>query len=272
MQVRPFYITKPNIKHYAKNDTKQSDISFGEHIDLQRLRYHFPKITESCFFRRGLDFQKPSDNFGHVADVLKAVFCYQGNRYPKKMLVAGVGNSQEPYSYLAIINSQVPGKSLYDVVDMYTVDLQTLPDCRKLFKYSIYNSKTPINYAKNSFVTDNKHTVNNHSPVSRIQNSIYYYILRVYNNIKKSKWETPIQDAIRTYDDNFFEIISANNILPYVKLISGDKVCSEVLREMYRCTSHGGYIITDPKEYRFTRESGILEKMIKIEDGIYKKV
>ncbi len=271
MYISPLYITSPNRNTYLQNNTKRANINFGEHIDLERLRYHFPKVTESCFYRRGLNFDKPSEAFGHVANVLKAVFSTD-SKFPKKMLIAGVGNSKEPYSYLAIINSQLNGKSLYDTVDMYSVDLQKLPDCRTLFKSSVYNSSEPITYAKQSFITDDKHIIDNNKPINRVQNSIYYYMLRAYNNPTKAKWETPIQQAIKTYDSNFFEIISANNILPYVKLTSGDKACAEVLQEMHRCTTPGGYIITDPKIYRFTKESGILEKMQKIEDGIYKKI
>lgn len=273
MQIRPLYVTiNSNIKHCKQENKKQTNLSFGEHFDLQRLRNHFPKVTESCFFRRGKNFNNPSDEFQQVVDVLKSVFSSEENIKPKKMLIAGVGNSQEPYSYLAIINSQNPKKSLYNIVDMYTVDLQSLPNCRTLFKNSIYNSQEPIKYAKQSFITDNKHNIDKNTPINRVQNSIYYYILRVYNNIRKAKWETPIQNAIKSYDDNFFEVISANNILPYVKLTNGDKVCTNVLNEMYRCIVPGGYLITDPQVYRFTKKSIILEKMNKIADGIYKKI
>ena len=270
MYITPLNLLNPTIKQYSQNNKKQLSISFGDHFDLQRLKYHFPKVTESCFFRRGDDFNSPSSNFLHVENVLKNVFSKDSN-YPKRMLIAGIGNSQEPFSYLAIINSQYPQKPLNKLVDMYAVDLQSLPDCRTLFKNSIYNLPTPIVYGEQSFIKDEKHHIKDNAPISRVKNSIYYYLLRVYNNFQKSKWETPIQDAIRTYDDNFFEIISANNILPYVKLISGDKECSNVLKEMYRCLAPGGYLITDPKVYRFTENSGILEKMEKIEEGIYKK-
>lgn len=270
MHIRPLYPANPNIKQHSQNNKKQTSISFGDHLDLLRLKYHFPKVTESCFFRRGANFKAPSNDFEHVVKVLKTVFS-TGKEYPKKMLIAGIGNSKEPFSYLAIINSLFPQKPLNELIDMYTVDLQSLPNCRTLFKNSIYNSKEPISYGKQSFITDEKHNIESNIPINRVANPIYYYLLRVYNNFQKSKWETPIQTAIKTYDDNFFEIISANNILPYVKLISGDKASAEVLREMYRCMIPNGYLITDPKVYKFTKASGILEKMQKVEDGIYRK-
>lgn len=262
-------INSYDIKKYSQNK-KPASVCFGDHRDLARLRYHFPKVTQSCFFRRGDDFSSPSSDFKHVANVLKTVFS-KDIKTLKRMLIAGIGNSQEPFSYLAVINSQNPQKPLNEIVDMYAVDLQSLPNCRTLFKNSIYNADKPINYAEKSFITDDKHFIKNDIPINRVKNSIYYYLLRVYNNFQKSKWETPIQTAIKTYDDNFFDIISANNILPYVKLTSGDKASSDVLREMHRCLTPGGYLITDPKIYRFTKDSGILEKMQKIENGIYKK-
>lgn len=104
----------------------------------------------------------------------------------------------------------------------------------------------------------------------RVNDEVFNFVEKTYNNPQKSKWDSRIQEAILDYPDNNFDIISANNVLPY---IVSEKESEQTIRNIVRTLKPNGYFITDP--YEFTRHAKVLsacDNMKKTNTGIYQKL
>ena len=264
---------KNNYTRNVGKSTNERYISFCSHPEYYELsKQHYVKA--SSYFRRGMEYGAPSNNFQDVVDIFKKEFGGFSLR-PKKMLIAGIGDSQEPFSYLATIKNIIGHRPLNMVVDLHTVDIQSRPTKTDLYVNSFYDydGKLP-EFAKNSFVKmydvedlRRKYLYQD----TRVKDNIFNYLYNTYKNPQKAKWDTRLQDAIKTYPDESFDIISANNILPYIYVKHPEQTVPAI-QNIYRCLKVGGYFITDPHGYKYYEESGILDKMKKVYPGIFKKV
>lgn len=237
---------------------------FKAHPEFEALKKGY-NVTASSFFRHSQYYGSPDVEFLDVQRAITGVFQPQ-QKDPKKILIAGIGNSQEPFSFLAVINNLLGKKPLKNGVDMYFVDLQSQPKKSELFKQSFYDSHGAPPFAPESFVEDRKNNVAVNF-VFRVKDEIYKYLCKAYSNSKKSKWETKIQDAIRTYPDESFDIISMNNILGY---IAKQEERNEVFEHATRCLKKDGVLITDPYKNYLDTYSG-LSGMKEWAEGIFKK-
>ena len=136
--------------NYYKKDKKNNNIKFKAHPDFDKLA-KVSNITASSYFRRGPVYGSPSDKYEEIVDIFKNLLTKE-NKLPQKMLIVGIGNSQEPFSYLATIQDIIKDKNLKSVLDLYTVDLQSKPTTQKLFYDSFYDDKFEPIYAQSSFV------------------------------------------------------------------------------------------------------------------------
>ena len=83
------------------NNTKTyRPITFKAHPDFEKLVRNYD-VTASSFFRRGPYYGSTSEEFVDVEKILSSIFQSLGE--PKTMLIAGIGDSQEPFSYLAVL-------------------------------------------------------------------------------------------------------------------------------------------------------------------------
>ena len=102
----------------------------------------------------------------------------------------------------------------------------------------------------------------------RVNDEIFDFLEKTYNNSQKSKWDSRIQDVIQTYPDNQFDIISANNVLPY---IMGTEI-PQTVKNIVRVLKPNGYFITDLYENLLhIRQINSSENMKKVNSGIYQK-
>ena len=189
----------------------------------------------------------------------------------KSILIVGIGRSQEPFSYLASIKELIKDKKLKDVLNLQTVDLQAKPTKNILLSCTHYGGfwgKEPI-FAKSSFI---KYAQMYGDTVLqtgfRVNDEIFDYLYKTYNNKSKSKWATRIQDDIKNYPDNSFDVLSMNNVLGYIE---DDDEYYSTIKNMPRIVKPNGFIITDTICENLFQKVGVDKMLTKISAGIFKK-
>ena len=106
----------------------------------------------------------------------------------------------------------------------------------------------------------------------RVNDEVFEFLEKTYDNPQKSNWDSRIQDIIQTYPDNKFDIISANNVIPYITALSRSEAALTI-KHMIRTLKPNGYIITDPYKNEYhVREITNSNKMKEIFSGIYQKI
>lgn len=251
-----------NNSHF--NSKKQ--ISYKAHPDYIRLAKDY-NVNASSFFRRGDFYGSPSDEFVDVINILRSIF-EKINFPPKRMLIAGIGNSQEPFSLLAVIKSLIKDSPLESALELHIVDLQSKPSDRKLLEQSYFDN--PImalpSYAKGSFIKDDgeKYGLESYKRF-RVNDDIFDFLKQTYNNQKKSHWNSRIQDAVKNFNDTQFDIVSINNTLGYI----GDKnAVTDTLNHINRILRKDGVFITDP----YRKCDNLRTTMVEEYKGIYRKL
>ena len=242
------------------------------HPDFYALKKEGLEILASSYFRRGACYGSPSDEFVDVINSLKIFF--NDNTLPSikdnkvKMLVGGIGESQEPFSLLATIKYLIGKENINDVLDMYTVDLQGKPQKNTLFKQSFYSIWEP-RFVKSSFVTDDatKYDLPEYKTY-RVSDDIYEYLLNTYNNPEKSKWKSRIQDTLKEYPDEEFDIISINNTLGYIR---NTNELADSVENIYRTLKPVGIFISDNR-LRLYNKIFTPENSKEIYPGIFQKL
>ena len=259
MRISP--ITTSYNNFYRNNHTQRT--TFKAHPDFDELSQKYD-VTASSFFRRGPLYGVASPEFIDVVQVFKDVFKSDSKQ---NMLIVGIGESQEPFSYLATIKSLYPNKKLTDILNLKTVDLQSKPSSQQLFSDSYYEYRYQPDFAQSSFVTDVRRGIKYPSSYSyyRVNDEIFKFLDDTYKN--NSLWDTRVQDAIKTFPDSEYDVISINNTLGYLP----DKDTRiDTVKNIHRTLKKGGTFITDP-HYGFIEEANLSDAFTKCANGIYKK-
>ena len=251
----------------ANSYVQKKSPSFCAHPDFYALRRNYD-VTASSYFRRGQAFGSPCDSFADIVMTFSKIFSRPFIK-PQKMLIAGIGDSQEVFSYLAVIKRMLNQANIKDSVDLNIIDLQSKPTDKNLRINSFYDhSHAPDRFAQDSFIKDTTDYGQKWYQEYRVKDDIFELVKDTYRNKKKSKWNSRVQEAIKSYDDESFDIISSNNTLGYIR---DEKQIYETLRQMYRCLKRGGYLIVDP-HYTYIAKAGLSDKFSYIFDGIYQKL
>lgn len=189
----------------------------------------------------------------------------------KSILIVGIGRSQEPFSYLASIKELIKDKKLKDVLNLQTVDLQAKPTKNILLSCTHYGGfwgKEPM-FAKSSFIKYAQMYCDTVLQTGfRVNDEIFDYLYKTYNNKSKSKWATRIQDDIKNYPDNSFDVLSMNNVLGYIE---DDDEYYSTIKNMPRIVKPNGFIITDTICENLFQKVGVDKMLTKISAGIFKK-
>ena len=249
---------------------------------------------QSCYFRRGA-VVLASKAYEDIENLFYEIF--KTGDYIRNMLTIGVGKSQEPFSHLATIKGILKNRLLSKNLDLNTIDLQPKPseqDLKMQSFWDLHDYENCPEFAKESFVKDTfKHwlDISEEKPEKidplyyfipskpkkpqpptlyyRVNDEIFEFLKNTYNNPQKSKWNSAVQDVIKDYPDNKYNIIAANNTLGY---IMDDTEFVDTHRHIVRILRQNGYLITDP--YGFEQkvvESGVMDNMEEVYKGIYKK-
>lgn len=239
--------------------------TFKAHPDFDELSKDY-EIKASSYFRRGLFYGSPSDKYQDIVNVFQDIFTNDAKI--KKMLIGGIGDSQESFSYLATIKQIIKDRRLRDALDLRIIDLQSKPTTKKLFKDSFFDHSWEPRYALSSFVIDKDNYESFDTCYYRVNDEIFNFLKMTYNDSHKSHWDTRIQEDIKNYPTESFDIISMNNTLPYIR--DQEKI-DETLRHIYRILKPNGIFITDPCLYSNMEMSNVRKNCIEIAEGIYKK-
>lgn len=248
------------------HNRRKSDISFKSHPDFIELSKRY-NITASNYFRRGQFYGSACEEFQDVVSLFTRIF--GGNLSREcKMLIAGIGNSQEPFSYLAVIKNIIQKKKIKKVLDLNIVDLQSEPIRQKLFKDSFFEFPHMPDYAADSFVLENKYKKNDSEiRYYRVNNEIFDYLYSVYHNPKKSQWDTRVQDAVKNYQSDKFDVISINNTLGYIQ---DRQERTQTFINIGRVLKKDGFLITDPHYKNFV-DVDLSGEFNELGWGIFKK-
>ena len=260
------------ITHVKKNILtveNYNEVTKKAHPDFYEISQYNLSLRASSFFRRGVVLGETS-YFKDIIDVFSTLFNKNTND-KKSILIVGIGRSQEPFSYLASIKELIKDKKLKDVLNLQTVDLQAKPTKNILLSCTHYGGfwgKEPM-FAKSSFV---KYAQMYGDTVLqtgfRVNDEIFDYLYKTYNNKAKSKWATRIQDDIKNYPDNSFDVLSMNNVLGYIE---DDDEYYSTIKNMPRIVKPNGFIITDTICENLFQKVGVDKMLTKISDGIFKK-
>ena len=246
-----------------------NEVTKKAHPDFYEISQYNLSLRASSFFRRGVVLGETS-YFKDVIDVFSTLFNKNTND-KKSILIVGIGRSQEPFSYLASIKELIKDKKLKDVLNLQTVDLQAKPTKNILLSCTHYGGfwgKEPM-FAKSSFI---KYAQMYGDTVLqtgfRVNDEIFDYLYKIYNNKSKSKWATRIQDDIKNYLDNSFDVLSMNNVLGYIE---DDDEYYSTIKNMPRIVKPNGFIITDTICENLFQKVGVDKMLTKISAGIFKK-
>lgn len=260
------------ITHIKKNILtveNYNEVTKKAHPDFYEISQYNLSLRASSFFRRGVVLGETS-YFKDIIDVFSTLFNKNTND-KKSILIVGIGRSQEPFSYLASIKELIKDKKLKDVLNLQTVDLQAKPTKNILLSCTHYGGfwgKEPM-FAKSSFI---KYAQMYGDTVLqtgfRVNDEIFDYLYKTYNNKSKSKWATRIQDDIKNYPDNSFDVLSINNVLGYIE---DDDEYYSTIKNMPRIVKPNGFIITDTICENLFQKVGVDKMLTKISDGIFKK-
>ena len=289
MNVRPISNNNLYVHKYNAGINRAKNVSFTHHPDFE----NFEKVFEdyyyqtavyrfdpafSTYFRRGNILNKDYDNdFNKVQKAFEDVWMRTDK---PKMLVVGIGRSQEPFSYLTMISELAVDKKLEDCIDMHIVDLQSMPDRETLFKDSFYDRADIPRLGLKGFVYDDRENAYRQSRIFpdnksryRVNDELFEYLWNTYSNTEKSKWETRIQEAIKEYPKESFDIISINNVIPWIRT-QEDRVT--VMKDCVDCLKSGGVLVTDPYAFPFGEidyfnNDRIINDCKKMGDGLYVK-
>ncbi len=253
-----------NYQNNYYNDKFANKTTFKAHPDFDAIS-QVCNITVSGYFRRGGFYGLPNQEFVDIIKVFNKFFG-KDMQNKVKMLIGGIGNSQEPFSYLAVIKNLIGNRKISDVVELYIVDLQSRPDKKTLMQQSFYDHPGEPFYVRDSFVKDNSEKYN--LPLYRkyrVNDEIRSYLETVYNDNEKSRWETRLQEAMFGYSTGAFDIISINNTLMY---INDNSAKDSTIKNAVRTLKPKGVFITDP---HLDYSNALNKNVDEIAKGIYQK-
>jgi len=262
-----------NHNKYKINQHKQSqnmsNVVFCARPEYENLSNIYHRPRESGYFRReGGYIQTYLDEckgtFQDVIDVLKFVY---GHEAKPKVLVAGIGKAEEPFSILAVAKDLYKRKKIEDIIDLNCVDLQPKIHDAELIESSYIPYGMEPKYAESSFVTVKRQGRNYLE--SKVMPEVFEYVRNVFNNPEKTKFNTKIEEFAQVSKSNDFDFISLNQVLMY---INDKKAQINLMENLTRMLKWFGVLVTDKSDNLFREQFKCLEKFKNINPGIWLKV
>lgn len=265
--INPSYSNSYNRNYKPTLPKVQPQMSFKAHPDFIELSKAYD-VTASSYFRRGPFYGSPSDRFQDIVNVFKRIFTPNFSE-PKKMLIVGIGDSQETFSHLATIKNVRQDRPLSGLVDLHIIDLQSKPAPEKIRECSFFEYTYKPDFAPDSFILDKNNTSYHFYRCYRVLDEILDFVQNAYANTKNSKWETRLQEALPEYKPETFDIISINNTLSYIR---DDATRHQAVQDTLKALKMNGIYITDPWADTRLKCAGVAESFEKLYDGIYRKI
>jgi len=246
--------TKPNF----------GGISFGSRPEYDYYDKNY-EVRASNYFRRGQFYGSQKEEFKDVVNAIKLVM--SENKKPK-ILIAGVGEAQEPFSFLAVIKDQLGWKPLKDAIELNCVDLQPKISNGALNSYSYLDCVESPLFAKKSFdyITQPEYKSYFHY---KAKPEIFDYLKEVFNNPEKTKWDTKIEEFAAISPEKSYNMISINNTLGYIEETNAVKTTMENISKMLK---KDGILITDIYDAFYKETFNCLKDFKNLNPGIWKKM
>lgn len=249
--INNFANTNNQKKYISKSHT-----SFCAHPNYTKFMDKFEtRFQASCYFRRDGEL----NGFSDISLMLKEL--YSRVKKPKTLIV-GVANAQEPFSYLAEIKHLNQNEKLKNIIDLHCVDLKPKISEQDLERNSYFDGYELI-FGKTSFETKNEYSR------PKIKSEIFTYLKKVFNNPKKTKWDTPIEEFSASTKDKDFDLISINNVLCY---ILDDRKKVKTMENLCKMIKKDGYLITDRFDQIYKEDYPCLVGFKNINPGIWQKL
>lgn len=255
----------PATKHLAKASPK---ISFCARPEYDYLDKNY-EVRASNFFRRGQAYLSQSEKFADVEKTIKLVF--KQEKKPK-ILIVGIGKAQEPFSFLAVINSFLKGKNLNKALDMHCVDLQPKISDKDLMGYSYFDAGLKPDFAIDSFdyeIINEPNYIYSSRYKYKVKPNIFEYLKKVFNNPIKTKWDTKIQDFSKTAPAKTYDLISINNTLGY---ISNKEEVIQTMENLSNMLKKNGILITEVYDDWYKELFPCLKDFKNLMPGIWQKL
>lgn len=233
--------TKTFEKNTKKLNKEESPITNNTRLyenrkNLANARPEFKKLLEensitgpltSGFFRNEMGRK--------YEDVIAALKMSINSEQPTKMLIVGVGEAQEPFSYLAVLKDLQQDKSLDEIVDLNCVDIQPQMSNQELRQYACLEKAETPKFALKSFEQTNE-------GLYKVKENFIEYLQRTFNDKSKTHWNTSVNEYTANCPREKYNLISMNHVLMYIE----DKSIKEkIINDVAKIMKPGGIFITD---------------------------
>lgn len=177
-----------------------------------------------------------------------------------KMLIVGVSNAQEPFSYLALMNELKKHAKTKNYLDLHCVDIQPKIKKSDLNTCSYYLNKETMDFINiKEYVGSPKYSPPPPFSVDsfdydpnkgkfKIKEYLFNFLQKTFDNPKKTSWETDVvlyaKSEVKKYPEQY-DIISCNQVLRY---LSNNRNQKNTLRNLFDLLKPGGYLIAKGPE------------------------
>lgn len=253
-----FNTINPNNRKQLNLARSMSKITFCARAEYESLPNIYFDPLMSTFFRRGV-YPVQSIMF---KDVIKAINKIYSQTLKSKILMVGLGRGEEPLSFLAVIKDKFQDKPLESVVEMNCVDLQPQIHDETLMEDAHLPIFAKPKFAKNSF------DINCISGSYYVKNDIINYLLNIFKDTQKTKWDTQIQEFGAICPKETYNLISMNNVLLY---ITNEEAKVNTMEKVSQMLKPKGILVTDMnKDYK--NRFKCLQNFKKLAPGIWQKL
>lgn len=233
-----------------KNKQKITFAARKEYVDYDNSF----DVRASNWFRRSRFYGPQSEDFQHIINTLADIY---KNKLKINLLIVGIGQGQEPLSFLTSIKALNPRKKLKNVVNLSCVDLQPKDLDEKEWKIS--------NFDKDDTYFPQMFTKNPNDYCGYPLTEISDYYRNTLNDPAKSKFDTFAIEFARESKPKIYDVVSCNNTLIYGK---SRREGLQSLRGLAKIVKTGGVLITDA----FVEFDKVLSKNFKkLYPGIHRK-
>ena len=232
---------KRNIVSFCASDIKSDSAPLIKSNSSDFVDINKGLVKTSAFFRRGSNGYSNNEAFKNIIDAIKPIFSSVSK---PKLLIVGVANAEEPFSYLTAIKDFSGNKPLEELVDLHCVDLQSKISSKDLEQYAYFGFNDRPAFAKDCFERV-AHPYYPSESLYQVKHEIIKHLDGVFNDSEKTKWNTDIVDFSSQCQANKYDIVSINNVLYY---LADESAQASTLENITRMLKKGGVLVTDPKD------------------------
>lgn len=188
--------------------------------------------SENAQLERSKIFRYPKDNA-----LLNQEFSEAGKEGRREsVLVIGVGNLEEPLSYMAMAEraGRAQGKSVSEMADLSMVDIRSSAEIVPKYGLGkVYESPAGVQFG-GAFVTEETRdqytkkarkpnsgyedifTYNEQSDEFEFKKEVREFVNQAVRNPEKTHFNTPIESYIEDHPDEQYDIVACNNVLQHL--------------------------------------------------------